>query len=123
MKNEVEKQNCPYCEVEFTPKRSNQIFCNSACRTAYHNKRNNVKRKELSKFFKPIVEQYEILLKLLNGRKEVQVHKEHLRGAGFNFSLFTHVHYNETIKKSCYALHTVHYYKIDENHYKIVNHG
>ncbi|MCB0463284.1 MAG: hypothetical protein KDC81_11325 [Flavobacteriaceae bacterium] len=123
MKSEIEKRICPDCGVEFIPKRSNQTYCNSTCRTAHHNKRNNAKRKELAKIFKPIIEQYEILLKLLKGRKEVQVHKEYLRGTGFNFSLFTHVHYNETIKKNCYALHTVHYYKVDQDYYKIVNNG
>ncbi|WP_431136946.1 hypothetical protein [Psychroserpens mesophilus] len=119
MKNKIEKRICPYCGVEFIPKRSNQIFTNSTCRTTYNNNRNNTKRKDLAKLFKPIVEQYEVLLKLLSGRKEVQVHKEHLRGAGFNFSLFTHAHYNEIIKKNCYALHTVHYYKVDQDYYKI----
>lgn len=123
MKNEMEKRICPYSGIEFIPKRSNQIFANSDCRITYHNKRNNTRRKELAKLFKPIEKQYEILLKLLRGRKEVQVHKEYLRGAGFNFSLFTHVHYNETIKKNCYALHTVHYYKVDQDYYKIVNNG
>lgn len=119
----IEKRICPYSGIEFKPKRSNQIFANSNCRIAYHNNRNNAKRKELAKLFKPIEKQYEILLKLLNGRNQVQVHKEYLRGAGFNFSLFTHVHYNETIKKNCYALHTVHYYKVDQDYYKIVNNG
>jgi len=119
MNNEIEKRICPYCGVEFIPKRSNQTFCNSACRTAHHNKRNNAKRKELAKLFKPIEKQYYALLELLNGEKEVTVHKEYLRGIGVNFSLFTHIHYNETIKKNCYALHTVHYYKVDKEHYKI----
>jgi len=119
MKTDVEKRICPYSGIEFIPKRSNQIFANSGCRIAYHNNRNNDKRKELAKLFKPIEKQYEILLKLLSGRKEVKVHKEYLRGAGFNFSLFTHIHYNETIKKNCYALHAVHYYKVDQDYYKI----
>lgn len=123
MNNETEKRICPYCTLEFVPKRSNQIFHNSDCRTAHHNKRNNAKRKELAKFFKPIEKQYFALLGLLNGEKEITVHKEYLRGAGFNFSLFTHIHFNKTIQKSCYALHTVHFYKIDDNHYKIVNNG
>ena len=30
MNNEIEKRICPYCGVEFIPKRSNQTFCNSA---------------------------------------------------------------------------------------------
>ncbi|MAB49341.1 MAG: hypothetical protein CMC05_11990 [Flavobacteriaceae bacterium] len=123
MKDYIEKRICPYCGVEFVPKRSNQIFNNSVCRIAYNNKRNNAKRKELAKLFKPIEKQYEILLSLLNANKEVDVHREFLRGAGFNFSLFTHIHFNESIKMNCYALHTVHYYKINQDYYKICNNG
>jgi hypothetical protein len=119
MEIEIVKRICPYSGIEFIPKRSNQIFADSECRIAYHNDKNNAKRRKLATLFRPIEKQYDVLLKLLKGKKQVTVHKEFLRGAGFNFSLFTHIYYNESIKKNCYALHTVHYYKINENYYKI----
>lgn len=119
MKTEVNKRICPFSGEEFIPKRSNQIYANDKYRITYNNNKNNNKKKELAKKFKPIEREYEVLLRLLNGRKEIKVHKEYLRGAGFSFSLFTHIHYNTSIGKNCYALHAVHYYKVDQDYYKI----
>lgn len=116
----IEKRICPYSSIEFIPKRTNQIFANNKYRIAYNNKKNNDKRKLLAEFNNPMKKCFEILLEILKGQNEKIVHKEFLRGAGFNFAVFTHFYMNKETKKACYALYHVHYYKMDDNHYKII---
>jgi hypothetical protein len=116
----IEKRICPYSGIEFVPKRTNQVYAYAKYREDYNNKKNNEKRKVLNEFNKPLKKCFEILLNILNGQKEKIVHKEYLRGAGFNFSVFTHFHMDKDIKKACYALYHVHYYKLDDNYYKIL---
>lgn len=120
MKTDIEKRTCPYSGEEFIPKRPNQVFVNSKNRIAYHNERHNAIRRELSKLNKPLKKSYEVLAKLLEGKEVVIVHKERLRGLGFSFSVFTHLHQNKSSKEPCNALYCFHYYKVDDNHYKIL---
>lgn len=123
MKNEIEKQICPFCGVEFIPQRSNQIFTNSDCRISYNNQKNNEKRKQLSFINKPLLKNHQILSEILGNEREKIVHKEYLRGAGFSFKVFTNLHKDENINKYYYSVYKFYYFKIDDDHYKIINNG
>jgi hypothetical protein len=121
MDKKKEKLICPYCKLEFTPKRSNQVFTNNDCRIAFNNNKNNIKRKHLAIVNKPLKKDFDILDTLLGKEAEIKVHKEFLRGTGFSFLVFTHAFKPENTTKIYYGLYDIYYYKMDDNqHYKIV---
>lgn len=123
MESNKEKRICPYCGGEFIQKRSNQIFDIDKCRTDYNNKKNNDKRKLLASINKPLLKNFDVCNWIVGDEPFKIVHKEFLRGAGLNFSVFTHLFKDEKINKYCYSIYHFYYFKVDENHYKIVNNG
>ncbi|MCK8480951.1 hypothetical protein [Psychroserpens algicola] len=123
MKTDIEKRICPYSGVEFAPKRTNQVFANDRYRIAYHNQKNNSKRKRLASINKPLLKNYDILNQILGDEQEKIVHKEYLRGAGFSFSVFTHLHNDPNKDKYYYAIYDFYYINLDENYYKIIKNG
>lgn len=123
MKISIKKRICPYSGVEFVPKRTNQIFLNSECRIAYNNRKHNEKRKHLAFINRPLLQNNNILIQILGEKKEVIVHKEFLRGAGFSFSVFTNFQKDLNTNKLYYSVYRFNYFKIDNDHYKIVNNG
>jgi hypothetical protein len=120
MKTDIEKRICPYSGVEFVPKRTNQVFSNDKYRIAHNNQKSNSKRKRLSAINKPLLKNYDILNLIIGHEQEKVVHKEYLRGAGFSFSVFTHLHKDENMDKLYYALYNFYYVKVDDNFYKII---
>lgn len=120
MKTTKDKKTCPNCGTEFMPRRDNMRFCKTSCRIEFNNTKNNTKRKILAKKSRPLAINYDILNKILNGKKEKIVHRQYLRGAGFNFSVFTHADHNLENNYPCYGCHEFRYYKIDNEHYKII---
>jgi hypothetical protein len=118
-----EKRICPYRGEEFIPKRSNQVYANGKFRTYYNNKKSNDKRKLLASINKPLIKNFDIFNWIVGDEPYKIVHKEFLRGAGFNFSVFTHISKDEKINKLCYSVYHFYYFKVDDNNYKIVNNG
>lgn len=89
MKKEAKRID-PLTGEEFVPKRTNQVFANSANRIRY----NNLKAKEfkttLAPILDPLVKNYKILNELLKDKKMADFHIEYLKGAGYNFKVMTH---------------------------------
>ncbi len=123
MKTNIPKRICPYSGIEFTPKRSNQVFANKECRIAFNNRKHNEKRKRLAFINKPLLKNYDILSQILGSQSEKVFHKEYLRGTGFSFSVFTNLHKDQNSNSYYYSVYNFYYYKIDNEHYKIVNYG
>lgn len=123
MKANLEKRICPFSGDEFVPKRNNQVFANRENRIAYNNKKNNDKRRRLAFVNKPLLRNNDILNQILGNEREKIVHKEFLRGAGFSFLVFTNFHRDENKNKLYYSIYHFYYYKVDNEHYKIVNNG
>lgn len=119
MKNIKEKSRCPNCKGEFIPSRDNMRYCHKGCRIEFNNTKNNNKRKFLSKMEKPIAKNYEILETILNGENEKLVHEEFLKGKGFDFRVMTHVYDMDKDKNIVAGCHDIHYYKTDDQHFKI----
>ena len=118
-----EKRICPYSGEEFVPKRSNQVFANDKYRIAHNNKKNNDKRKLLASINKPLLKNFDVCNWIVGDEPFKIVHKEFLRGAGFNFSVFTHIFKDEKTNKLCYSVYHFYYFKVDGNYYKIVKNG
>lgn len=120
MKNKIKKVICPNCRGDFIQKRRNQKYCHSGCRIEFNNEKNNEKRIILNKKQKPLAKNYDILSEILGDSKETKVHRQFLRGTGFNFSVFTHTDRNHENDNPCYGCHEFKYYKIDNEYYKII---
>ncbi|MFD2917257.1 hypothetical protein [Psychroserpens luteus] len=123
MKTDIEKRICPYSGVEFIPNRTNQVFANDKYRIAHNNQKSNSKRKRLSAINKPLLKNYDILNLIIGDEQEKVAHKEYLRGAGFSFSVFTHLHKDLHKDKYYYAIYDFYYIKLDDNYYKIIKNG
>ncbi len=88
---------------EFFPKRANQKFANPANRIKYHNNRAAQLRKEASFINTPLLTNLQILNKVMQGKKELVLHKEFLKGMGYSFEVFTHIkNYDNSNRFCCY---------------------
>ena len=76
---------------EFIPTRNNQKFACPENRIKYHNNRANVLRLQVAFINKPLHKNYKILLELMDGLCEKELHKQFLLGKGFEFGVFTHL--------------------------------
>ena len=114
---EKPKRKCKYSNVEFVPKRTNQVFLSKECRIAHHNEMNNTIRKKLSKINNQLIKNYKVLTEIMRGKNESQFHSEFLRGKGFSFSVHTHV--EKWKDKFIYAVYEFSFYKINDTTYQI----
>lgn len=119
---------CPGCDMEFTKKRSNQVFCTSRCKNQHHNGKSRVgrhafkKRSEVTKKVDDILwRNREILLRF---KGEVPI--EELEKLGFKISYITHyVEKKSNTKEAlffCY-IYDVSYSFINDKFIKILSHG
>ena len=119
MDKNIEIRKCLYSGEEFLPKRNNQVFASKKNRINYHNAINNKLRNELKSINNQLIINYKICKELLGIDKTRLVHKEFLRGKGFDFSFFTNI--AENSKKTAYvhAVYEFGFEKTDDNNYLI----
>ncbi|PKG44021.1 hypothetical protein [Psychroflexus sp. MES1-P1E] len=86
----------PFTCEEFEPKRKNQRFANSKNRIDYHNMKANKLREEKASMDKPLSENLKILKDIMKGKNKHTVHKEFLRGKGYNFEVYNGMYKNGT---------------------------
>jgi hypothetical protein len=118
MTPEKPKRVCKHSNVEFIPRRSNQIFASKQCRIVYHNDLSNSIRRKLSKINNQLMKNYKILTEIMQEKDEGQFHSEFLRGKGFSFSVHTHV--EKWKDKFIYAVYEFSFYKINDSTYLII---
>lgn len=78
----------PFTNEEFEPKRKNQRFATSKNRIRYHNEKANKLRQEKASVDKPLSTNFKILKDIMEGKKNHTVHKEFLRGRGYDFKVY-----------------------------------
>ena len=79
----------PLTGIQFLQTRSNQRFQSPANRVKYHNAKAKHLRDSKSKVDTPLRINYNVLVAVAGDSKEKIVHKEFLRGKGFDFRFFT----------------------------------
>lgn len=119
MIKQVEIRKCLYSGEEFVPRRNNQVFASKSNRMSYHNKINNKFRNDLKLINNQLLLNYKICKDLLTKKNEVTIHREFLRGKGFNFMYFTSFKRKKDTSFLVYALYDITFEKIDENNYLI----
>jgi hypothetical protein len=80
----------PLTGEEFIPKKVSQRFAKPQNRIKYNNEKANKIRLKRAFIDKPLHQNHTILLELLNGKNEITIHQEFLRGKGYDFYLTTH---------------------------------
>ena len=80
---------------------------------------NNKLRNELKQTNNQLLKNYKICIDLLGRKKIVYVHREFLKGKGFDFKFFTNLTENKAKTGFTYALYDTSFEKIDENNYLI----
>jgi len=120
MKTKKLNRKCPNCRGSFTPQRDNQRYCGAICRIEFNNDKNNAKRKLLAKKNKPLAKNYDILNALLGDNREKIVHRQFMRGAGFDFRVFTHMDANPENNQPCFGCHEFKYFKVNNENFKII---
>lgn len=109
----------PYTGEEFVPKRSNQKFATSKSKNDYHNRRSRKNSRRFEEIDKRIRKNCKILDTLTKVKKEHDVTKERLIGAGFHMDGFNVRHrYNGKIHSGVYNYTVV---VIDDENFKIIN--
>ncbi|MGV3631733.1 MAG: hypothetical protein ACO1O6_11040 [Bacteroidota bacterium] len=81
----------PLTGLEFVAKRENQVFASKKNRIKFHNLQAKKLREQLAFVEKPLRRNFQILNELLNGKHELEVHKEFLKGKGYNFEIASHI--------------------------------
>ena len=120
MKKKLKKRLCLFSGEEFLPIRSNQLFASKGNRVKYHNDKSNKLRNHLKITNNQILLNYKICIEVLDNSKSKIVHKEFLKGKGFNFSYFTNLEKSQSIENSVsYGLYDLCYEKYDNNNYLI----
>ena len=119
MNKNIEIRKCLHSGQEFYPKRNNQIFASKKNRINYHNCLNNKLRHELKSTNNQLLFNFKICKNLLYKNKSVTVHREFLKGKGFDFKFFTNLTENKAKTGYTYALYDTSFEKIDENNYLI----
>ena len=119
MLQEMKKRVCPHTQLEFVPKRSNQLFFDRQCRIDYHNNINNTIRKKTAYINSPLMKNRKIFSELLANKNEGVFHNQFLIGKGVSFEVFTHLEeYKEGI--IAYSVFEFWYYKVDEKNIKVI---
>ncbi|GEC77726.1 hypothetical protein [Flavobacterium aquatile] len=119
MNKNLEIRKCLHSGEEFHPKRNNQVFASKKNRISYHNSINNKLRNELKSTNNQLIINYKICKELLDKNKSATVHREFLKGRGFDFKYFTNLTANKAKTGYTYALYDTSFEKIDENNYLI----
>jgi len=114
------KRKDPHTGEIFVPKRTNQIFANSANRIAYHNKKASKLRQTTAYINKPLHLNHRICLELMKGKTEAVFHKQFLLGMGFNFTVITNLEEHNGQKQ--YGLYRFMIIPLDKNRIKIITH-
>lgn len=104
---------------EFTPTRVNQKFANASNRIKFYNEKANESRHRIAYISKPLYLNIRILDSLMEGKKELVVHKEYLLGKGFTMGLHTHIElYNQ---KNQFAIYKYIIIALENDQIKIIN--
>lgn len=119
MVKKIEIRKCLYSGEEFIPKRNNQVFANRKNRANYHNEVNNKLRNELKQTNNQLLKNYKICIDLLGRKKIVYVHREFLKGKGFDFKFFTNIMQSDINSFIAYAIYDISFEKINEEKYLI----
>lgn len=119
MSKNIELRKCLYSGEEFLPKRNNQVFASKKNRINYHNNKSNKLRNVLKSTNNQLILNYKICKELLGINKTTLIHKEFLKGKGFNFSFFTNIVENSKKTAYTYAVYEFAFEKIDDNNYLI----
>lgn len=119
MNKNIEIRKCLHSGEEFYPKRNNQVFASKKNRINYHNSINNKLRNELKSTNNQLIVNYKICIELLDKNKSTTVHREFLKGKGFDFKFFTNLTENKAKTGYTYAVYDTSFEKIDENNYLI----
>ncbi len=119
MEKKIEIRKCLYSGEEFIPKRNNQVFASKNNRINYHNSLSNKLRNELKLTNNQLLLNYKISKNLLKEDKSIVVHKEYLKGKGFNFSYFTNLTQSKIDNTHAYSVFDISFEKKDENNYLI----
>ena len=119
MNKDVHIRKCLFSGEEFYPKRNNQVFASKKNRINYHNSINNKLRNELKSTNNQLILNYKICKELLNKNRSTTVHREFLKGKGFDFKFFTSLTENKANNGYTYALYDTSFERIDENNYLI----
>jgi hypothetical protein len=119
MNKNVEIRKCLFSGEEFYPKRNNQVFASKKNRINYHNSINNKLRNELKSTNNQLLFNYKICREILDKNKSVKVHREFLKGRGFDFKFFTNLTENVSKAGYTFALYDTSFEKIVDNMYLI----
>jgi hypothetical protein len=119
MGKKTETRKCLYSGEEFIPKRNNQVFASRVNRISYHNEINNKLRNELKKTNNQLLLNYKISKNLLKEEPRIVVHKEFLKGKGFDFRYFTNLTQSKKGNTHAYSVFDISFEKTDENNYLI----
>ncbi|MEQ3662215.1 MAG: hypothetical protein ABNG96_05940 [Flavobacterium sp.] len=119
MTKHIEKRTCLYSGEEFIPKRNNQVFASRYNRISFHNQINNKLRNELKLTNNQLMVNYKIGIELLSKEKSITIHREFLKGKGFDFRYFTNLTSNNITNRTAYQVYDISFEKIDENNYLI----
>lgn len=119
MSKKIEIRKCLYSGEDFYPKRNNQVFATKKNRITYHNNISNLLRNKLKLTNNQLIFNYKILMEILIREKSASVHREFLKGKGFDFKYFTNLTENKSKSGYTYALYDTSFEKIDENNYLI----
>lgn len=119
MTKHIEKRTCLYSGEEFIPKRNNQVFATKYNRISFHNQINNKLRNELKQTNNQLMVNYKIGIELLSKEKKITIHREFLKGKGFDFRYFTNLCSNNITNGTAYQVYDISFEKIDENNYLI----
>ena len=119
MIKQIEKRTCLYSGEEFIPKRNNQVLASKYNRISYHNQINNTLRNELKQTNNKLMDNYKIGIELLSKQKSITIHREYLKGKGFDFRYFTNLASYNSKNGVVYQVYDISFERIDENNYLI----
>ena len=119
MDKNIEIRKCLYSGEEFLPKRNNQVFASKSNRIKYHNRINNKLRNDLKSTNNQLILNYKICKELLGFNKTRLIHKEFLKGKGFDFKFFTSLADNSKKTGYTYSIYEFSIEKIDDINYLI----
>ncbi|MEQ3690756.1 MAG: hypothetical protein ABNG98_04500, partial [Flavobacterium sp.] len=100
MTKHIEKRTCLYSGEEFIPKRNNQVFASRYNRISFHNQINNKLRNEPKLTNNQLMVNYKIGIELLSKEKSITIHREFLKGKGFDFRYFTNLTSNNITNRT-----------------------
>lgn len=119
MDKKAEKRKCKFSGEEFYPMRNNQVFANSKNRISFHNSINNILRNKLKITSNQLLNNYKICCEVLGKNKTTTVHREFLKGKGFDFVYFTSLTEAKNPSGTAYAVFDTSFEKMDEKTYLI----